>query len=193
MPSEAPPISIALGLSVVLVVVAVPLLRILSDSSSRRSDAMALHQEDDIDLVRPLVDRVSRVTDHAWSKSEAPVVTRYAPGAIFSQHGDASPSKGSEWQGVGGQRVVTCIVYLNTLSEGGGETAFGRHGIKVEPRQGNALFFFPANDQSLEADDRTIHESLPPVEEKWIVQMFGRVGPRVPSPLGLPDSYGATI
>ena len=48
MPSEAPPISIALGISVVLVVVAVPLFRILSNSSSRRSDAMALHQEDDI-------------------------------------------------------------------------------------------------------------------------------------------------
>ena len=32
------------------------------------------------------------------------------------------------------------------------------------------------------------HESLPAIEEKYIVQMFGRVD-RVPPPLGILDSF----
>jgi hypothetical protein len=189
-----PSISIAMGLSIVLAVTAVPIIRTLSDSSSRTSDAIALNQVEDVKFIRQFVDRVSSVTNHAWDKWEAPVVTRYSPGAIFAKHGDASPTRGSEWQDLGGQRVVTCICYLNTVQEGGGgETAFDGLNIKVRPCRGNALFFFPANVQTLEADDRTIHESLPPLkDEKWIVQMFGRAGLRVPPPLGLPDSYGVT-
>jgi hypothetical protein len=185
-----PPISIAFVLSTALALAAVPIMKQISDSSSRTSDAMAFNQKEDIDFVRLLVDRVASTTQHAWTKWEAPVVTRYAPGAVFAKHGDASPTKGSEWVDTGGQRVVTCICYLNAVQEGG-ETAFDRlnNNIRVEPEKGKALFFFPSNAQTLEADDRTIHESLPPMEEKWIVQMFGRVGPRVPPPLGLPDAY----
>lgn len=186
-----PPVSIALALSAVLALAAVPIMKQISDSSSRTSDAMALNQDEDTEFVRPLVDRISSATGHTWDKWEAPVVTRYDPGAVFAKHGDASPTKGSEWLDTGGQRVVTCICYLNTVEEGG-ETAFARlnNGISVQPVKGKALFFFPSNPQTLEADDRTIHESLPPMEEKWIVQLFGRVGPRVPPPLGLPDSFG---
>jgi hypothetical protein len=86
-----PPISIAMGLSIVLAVTAVPIIRTLSDSSSRTSDAIALNQVEDVEFIRQFVDRVSSVTNHAWDKWEAPVVTRYSPGAIFAKHGDASP------------------------------------------------------------------------------------------------------
>ncbi len=184
------PISLALVLSGIMAVSAVPILQFVSDFSSRTSDAMALNQIEDVDFVRSLVDQVSSETKQDWFKWEAPVVTRYSPGAIFAKHGDASPTKGSEWQDIGGQRVVTCICYLNTLEGGGGgETAFDRLGIKVRPTQGSALFFFPADATTLEADDRTVHESLAPLEEKWIVQMFCRAGQRVPPPLGLPDAF----
>jgi 2OG-Fe(II) oxygenase superfamily len=185
-----PPIMVALSLTSFLAIAAVPVLQIFSNTSSRTSDAIALNDSDDISFVRALVDRVTTVTSHPWEKWEAPVVTRYEPGAIFSKHGDASPTKGSEWKDLGGQRIITCICYLNTLVEGqGGETSFDRLQLKVSPTEGSALFFYPANPTTLEAEDRTIHESLPPSQEKWIVQMFGRVGPRVPSPLGLPDKF----
>ncbi|KAI2505502.1 procollagen-proline 4-dioxygenase [Fragilaria crotonensis] len=183
------PISSALGLSIMMAVSAVPILQFVSDSSSRTSDAMALNQMEDVDFVKGLVDRVSSTTKQEWFKWEAPVVTRYSPGAIFAKHGDASPTQGSEWQDLGGQRIVTCICYLNTLEGGGGETAFDRLGVRVRPTQGSALFFFPADANTLEADDRTVHESLEPLEEKWIVQMFCRAGRRVPPPLGLPDAF----
>jgi hypothetical protein len=95
---------------------------------------------------------------------------------------------GSEWSELGGQRVVTTIFYLNSCNIGGA-TSFDKLGISVQPRQGSALVFFPADKSTLEADERTRHESTPAVEEKWIVQMFGRIGPRVPPPLGIPDEF----
>lgn len=179
-------LSILLAFGVVL-----PLARqVTSTGVSRTSDAVALNQPEDTALIRPLVERVQAYTTHIWGQWEAPVVTRYDTGAIFSRHGDASPTRGSEWQGLGGQRVITCICYLKTLpGKGGGETYFDQLDLAVPPVAGTALIFFPADSQSWVADDRTTHESLPPLEEKWIVQMFGRAQ-RVPPPLGIPDVYG---
>ena len=82
-----------------------------------------------------------------------------------------------------------CICYLNSV-EKGGETSFDKLEFAVAPVQGSALIFFPTiPGKSLDADERINHESLPSDEEKSIIQMFGRVGPRVPYPLGLPDIY----
>ena len=168
--------------------VVLPLVRWRSNAASRTSVAAALNQEDDMAFVRPLVERVVAASqDHPWQCWEAPVVTKYEPGAIFALHADASPTKGSEWKDVGGQRVVTCICYLNTVCTGG-ETFFDKLDLAVKPVAGKALFFFPADRETWKADDRTTHESLPPTSEKWIVQMFGRAQP-VPSPLGLPNLF----
>lgn len=169
--------------------VILPLVKRISNSSSRTSFAMALNQQQDIPYISNLVDRVSKITNHPWQAWEAPVMTRYNPGAIFAKHSDASPTRGSEWKEEGGQRVVTCICYLNSV-EKGGETSFDKLGFAVAPVQGSALIFFPTiPGKSLDADERMTHESLPSDEEKSIIQMFGRVGPRVPYPLGLPDIY----
>jgi hypothetical protein len=182
-----PPILLALGTMLGLAFLALPFIRIVSDSAARTSDAMALNLKEDAEIVQELVQRVQESTGHLWDCWEAPVVTRYDPGTVFSRHGDASPTRGSEWEDLGGQRIVTCICYLNDV-ENGGETFFDKLGYAVTPKQGRGLVFFPANSDSLEADDRTTHESLPPATEKWIVQMFGRVR-RVPPPLGLPYGF----
>jgi hypothetical protein len=177
--------SIALAYGVVL-----PLVKKISSSSSRTSFALALNEEEDVPYVNDLVSRVSTATNHPWQKFEAPVFTRYTSGAIFAKHSDASPTRGSEWKDEGGQRVVTCICYLNTVQKGG-ETAFDRLRFAVGPVQGSALIFFPTiPGDSLDVDELLTHESMPSEEEKCIIQMFGRVGPRVPPPLGLPDSFG---
>lgn len=169
-----------------------PLLRKVSDSSSRTSVATALNLEDDINFVRPLIKRVSAAAHcHPWQCWEAPVVTRYDPGAFFARHGDASPTRGSEWKDTGGQRVVTCICYLNTLKDGeGGETYFDKLDLAVSPQAGSALFFYPSDAQTWKADDQMTHQSLPTMKEKWIVQLFGRAE-RVPPPLGFLDSFEA--
>ena len=172
----------------------VPLIRKFSDTSSRTSIAMAFNIEEDIPYITNFVTRVCHITDHNWKCWEAPVLTKYNTGAIFAKHSDASPTRGSEWKNLGGQRVVTCICYLNNCNEGG-ETYFNnlQYNIRVKPTQGTGLFFYPCvPGDSLIADDDVIHESLPVLgetNEKYIIQMFGRVGPRVPPPLGIPDEF----
>jgi hypothetical protein len=185
----APPVVAAFLLSCTMAALAIPLLQGIVAPASRTSEVVALNQEADLPFIRPLVERACRITNgHPWTCFEAPVVTRYRTGAVFTMHNDASPTLGSEWAELGGQRVVTSIFYLNSCSVGGA-TSFDRLGIAVQPRQGSALVFFPADKSTLEADERTRHESTPAVEEKWIIQMFGRVGPRVPPPLGIPDAF----
>jgi hypothetical protein len=182
-----PAISIASVASAVLCLFILTLVRMISDNTSRTSDALSLNSEQDCEFIRPLVERASFITNHPWSHWEAPVVTKYRTGARFMSHNDASPKKGFEWSNMGGQRVVTVITYLNTCVNGGG-TKFDTLGFTVQPKQGSTLIFFPADRNTLLADDRTIHQSLPAVEEKWIVQLFGRID-RVPTPLGIPDAF----
>lgn len=187
--SIAPPIVAAFLFSCTMAAIAIQLLQRIVAPASRTSDVIALNQQEDIPFIRPLVERACRISNgHPWTCFEAPVVTRYRTGAVFTMHNDASPTLGSEWSELGGQRVVTTIFYLNSCNAGGA-TSFDKLGIAVQPRQGSALVFFPADKRTLEADERTRHESTPAVEEKWIVQMFGRIGPRVPPPLGIPDKF----
>lgn len=208
--------------------VVLPIVAAISSQSARTSVAVALNNDEDVEFVRPLVERVSffaslsvlLLQQEALTSSsktgrsisagmkgnkddkyynceypitnwEAPVVTRYDPGALFSRHNDASLDGGIEWMDNGGQRVVTCICYLNTLNDGnGGETYFDQLKIAVTPKTGTALFFFPSNRTTWIIDDRTTHESIATrgTSVKWIVQLFGRALP-VPVPLGLPLSF----
>ena len=182
-----PTVLVATIVSSVICISTLTLVRMVSDMSSRTSEAISLNSIHDCEFIRPLVERASVVTSHSWEKWEAPVVTCYKKGARFASHSDASPTTGSEWSGLGGQRVVTVITYLNSCPIGGG-TKFDKLGFTVQPVQGSALVFFPADAKSLVADEQTVHQSLPAVEEKWIVQLFGRVD-RVPPPLGIPHSF----
>jgi hypothetical protein len=184
-----PPIAISIGLMFLLVLIVTELFQKLADTSSRTSESLALNTEEDIAFIQTLVDRASMETNHDWRKWEAPVITKYRQGALFAKHNDASPTKGSEWKDLGGQRVVTVITYLNTCKNGGG-TKFDELGFTVQPQQGSALIFFPADPITLEADERTIHQSLPAIDDKYIVQLFGRCE-RVPPPLGIPECYDA--
>jgi len=181
------PIGLALGVMLALLFSITKLMQQYAEASSRTSESLALNTPEDCDFIRNLVDRASEITDHPWNNWEAPVITKYSKGALFASHNDASPTRGSEWADLGGQRVATVIAYLNTCEEGG-STKFDQLNFQVQPTQGCALFFYPADKMTLEADERTIHQSMPAVDTKFIVQLFGR-HQRVSSPLGIPDSY----
>ena len=182
-----PNISIAFGITILSILLITQGMRQYAEKNSRTSQSVALNQEKDIEFIRTLVTRASSATNHNWYQWEAPVITKYDPGALFASHNDASPTRGREWAELGGQRVVTVITYLNTCEKGGG-TKFDKLNFVVQPKQGCALVFYPANAETLDADERTIHQSLPAVEDKYIVQLFGR-HQKVPNPLGIPDSY----
>jgi prolyl 4-hydroxylase len=73
---------------------------------------------------------------------------------------------------IGGQRIASVVMYLNTPEEGGG-TAFPEVGVTVTARRGSAAYF------AYEAGDRkSLHAGLPVIRgEKWIATKWLRQRP----------------
>ena len=128
---------------------------------------------------------------------EAPTVIRYEKDQSLAPHYDANRSADVEDKNRGGQTLSTLIVYLNDVRTGG-TTKFGKlpatdderqekgeTNLTIIPRKGDALLFFPA-DQNGNFDERTEHEGCPAVDEKWIARIW-RHEDRVNPPFGLSD------
>ena len=173
------------ALAAATLALAVQYVAVNAAARARTSTAVALNgdRRGDAALAAPLVDRIARVLGADALDFEAPVVSRYAPGERFGVHGDASLDPERDWGDAGGQRLATCIVYLNDVARGG-ETAFDQLDLAVTPAAGSACVFFPARADTHAVDDRTTHESRTAIDEKWVCQLWRRARP-VPPPLGL--------
>ena len=132
---------------------------------------------------------------------EAPTVINYEKDQALAPHYDANRSASVEDANRGGQTLSTLLVYLNDVANGG-TTKFGKlpaitdedivqrqvigdKDLNIIPRKGDALLFFPA-DNNGKFDERTEHEGCPAVDEKWIARIW-RHESRVPPPFGLSD------
>lgn len=150
----------------------------------RTSSAAALNDDDLAKACPTLATRIARLLETSVDFLEAPVVSRYEPGQLFATHNDASADPERDWGDLGGQRLKTCIVYLNDVARGG-ETAFDKlDDLHVKPTSGKALVFEPADAKTGRLDERTTHRSEPAGDEKWICQVWARQR-HVPPPLGL--------
>jgi len=127
---------------------------------------------------------------------EEPQTVRYRRNEKFTWHLDALGPNESK-KDLGGQRTATLLVYLSDLKEEeGGATMFrdlgGSSGpLRVQPRKGSALLFFPAAGGIPNApfDIRTLHCGEAVAEDsnqdKWISQLWLRQGPYTPTaPVG---------
>lgn len=108
-------------------------------------------------------------------------VLHYAAGEEYGEHVDyldpAIPAYAAELA-QRGQRVATCLIYLNDGYEGG-ETQFPQLGISFKGGKGDALIFFSA-DPSGRPDTRTVHAGRTPTSgEKWLLSQFFRNRPVV--------------
>jgi len=190
--SDSLPIAfIALIASISLAFGAVRLLNANSSNTLRTSRSLALNEvSDQKQATINLIDNVEKVLNIPRTNFEAPVITIYDVGGRFAPHNDASPTLGSEWADLVGQRIATAIVGLKSMKKNaGGETKFVSAGIEVPVIAGQGLFFFPADFTTKEADERTLHEGSAVIgseNNKFITQIFVREN-EVPPPLGLPS------
>ena len=142
-------------------------------SPSRTSSTCYLAREDLPDYLR----KVSILTGKPVEHCELPQVGRYFPSEQYLQHFDAfdlSNEDGRRFAMNGGQRTVTVLVYLNHVDQGGA-TSFPAVNLKVQPRQGMAVVFFPATVDGL-LDRMALHAALPAVETKYVSQVWIRQG-----------------
>ena len=85
----------------------------------------------------------------------------FSPLFSFVKHFDAfdlSNEDGRRFASNGGQRVMTVLVYLNDVQQGGA-TAFPALNLQVQPRRGMALVFFPATVDGM-LDKRALPTNL---------------------------------
>jgi prolyl 4-hydroxylase len=102
-------------------------------------------------------------------------VTHYKFGQLYAAHYDAfdvTNAPGLECAAQGGQRVATVLIYLNDVSSGGG-TYFPKLDLRVQPKLGKAVIFFPCSLNG-QLDPLALHTAEPAVEEKWVCQVWIR-------------------
>ena len=131
----------------------------------------------DTDLVIQLIRaRVARAAGVDFETLEPVEVLHYKVGELYRSHVDffhpSLPNYEDEMR-LRGQRVKTCLVYLNEDYEGG-ETDFPRLGFKVRGGRGDALIFENVLPDGA-GDTKTVHAGLAPTRgEKWLLSQWIR-------------------
>ncbi|WP_420996463.1 2OG-Fe(II) oxygenase [Cupriavidus sp. 30B13] len=144
-----------------------------------RTSMGAMFQVGEHPLIERIEDCIASVTGIAADRGEGLQILNYKPGGEYQPHYDFfNPQRPGEARQlrVGGQRVATLVIYLNS-PPAGGATAFPKLGLEVAPVKGNAVYFsYRKTDGTL--DDRTLHAGLPVEEgEKWIATKWLRERP----------------
>jgi hypothetical protein len=124
-------------------------------------------------LIRARIARTARIDFEAF---EPPEVLHYAVGEHYRAHFDflhpAVPQFAEQLR-TRGQRVKTCLVYLNNGYDGG-HTEFPNIGIKFRGGPGDALFFDNVHSNG-NVDMDTLHAGVPPLRgEKWLLSQWMR-------------------
>lgn len=134
----------------------------------------------ELDLVLILIQsRVAKLANVPIFAMEKSMVLHYEPGQEFKPHYDyLDPTKPAQIADMRqfGQRLATCLIYLNDDFEGA-ETAFPKLGQKFRCEKGGALVFANIDEQG-QPDPQTLHAGLPPTRgEKWLFSQWIRSGP----------------
>lgn len=142
-----------------------------------RTNTCAVYSLVDTDLVMQLVRaRIARTAGVPAQALEPAEVLHYFPGETYRPHIDFFHPKWPGFSGemrARGQRVKTCLVYLNDDLEGG-ETEFPKLGIRFRGARGEALIFDNVGPNGA-GDLRTLHTGLPPTRgEKWLLSQWMR-------------------
>ena len=131
-------------------------------------------------VVREIGERIAEIVGIPLSHAEAIQVIHYGPDQEYRAHHDAydlSTARGQRCCRRGGQRLVTGLVYLNEVAEGG-ETAFPKLGVSVAPRPGRLLLFHNTGDDITVPHPGSLHAGMPVKRgEKWAFNIWFHARP----------------
>jgi prolyl 4-hydroxylase len=110
-------------------------------------------------------------------QQEAPHVLSYQPGQEYKAHYDFLVPGEPGFQHIldlMGQRVATCLTWLNDDYEGG-ETAFLKIDWKYRGKPGDAMLFLNVRKIDRQPDGSTLHAGLPVTRgRKWLLSQWVR-------------------
>ena len=74
----------------------------------------------------------------------------------------------------GGQRMITALIYLNDVKDGGA-TYFPELNISINPKKGNVLIFHNTISETTNINPRSLHAGMPVSSgEKWAANLWFR-------------------
>jgi hypothetical protein len=115
-------------------------------------------------FIKMLEERVARLSMLPVENQEAFYLLRYEEGQQYTTHPDYfspdSVAAQSLIDTTGGQRVMTVVVYLNDVEQGGG-TRFVHGGIDVKAKRGQALMWWDVHPVNGTGDANSWHAGLP--------------------------------
>ena len=110
-------------------------------------------------------------------QQEAPQILSYKPGQEYKAHYDFLVPETPNFKLIldtMGQRVATCLTWLNDDYEGG-ETAFFKIDWKHKGKQGDAMLFLNVRKMDRQPDGTTLHAGLPVTNgRKWLLSQWVR-------------------
>ncbi len=131
-------------------------------------------------VVRRVGERIARRVGVPLAHAEAMQVIHYGPEQQYKAHYDAydlSTVKGQRCCKYGGQRLVTGLVYLNEVEEGGA-TAFPKLDLRVEARPGRMVLFHNTGEDINKAHPDSLHAGTPVIRgEKWAFNIWFHARP----------------
>lgn len=137
---------------------------------------------DDDPVLSTVGQRIADIVGIPLAHAEAMQVIHYGPAQQYKAHYDAydlSTVKGQRCCRKGGQRLVTALVYLNEVAEGG-STAFPKlgQGLTVETKAGRMVLFHNTADDISKPHPDSLHAGTPVVRgEKWAFNIWFHARP----------------
>lgn len=146
-----------------------------------RTSHVAWLRRDENAVVDAVVRRIAAVTGLDVALADALQIQRYdVNGGRYEPHVDFGSVKyPGLWNETRGNRLATVILYLNDAYHGGA-TVFTKLGVKVQPSQGDGVFWYNLLPAGI-GDYRTKHAACPSYpsnasKEKWAANLWIREG-----------------
>jgi len=129
-------------------------------------------------VIKKICDKIASVTGTTLKKAEKMQVIYYGEGGKYNPHYDGWDHDNSEKQKrnmkFGGQRILTALVYLNDVMEGGG-TVFPKKNITVHAKKGSMVVFKNCIEDTNIKDPESLHGGMPVLKgEKWAFNLWFR-------------------
>lgn len=128
-------------------------------------------------VITALSERVSRIVGLPSANSEPYQLVQYRTQQYYAPHydgWDSASEAGKRCMARSGQRLVTCLLYLNDVIGSGG-TVFPKLRIGIGARKGRLLVFHNCYNGSARLHPDSVHGGLPVKSgEKWVCNLWFR-------------------